>query len=250
MVTVAGALELMPSFATRRNVKAVSAVTSGGVNVGVALVAESSTTAGPSVWVHVKRSVSPSASVEPDASSVTLPERSSTVVGPPSFTPATATGRLFTFVTMTCTTLGRLESVPSLTTSWNVKMVFVETDALKLGVAVVAPLSVTAGPPTCVHAYVRAAPSGSRLPVPLSVMTVGVRTPPAPTMTSATVWDRPASATGATLQAGAVPVPVYVSATREVNGVVLVMPVTRTSSTSQPYAPTPPSEAWRNRTRT
>src|SRR5215217_6744842 len=136
MVTVAGALELMPSFATRRNVKAVSAVTSGGVNVGVALVAESSTTAGPSVWVHVKRSVSPSASVEPDASSVTLPERSSTVVGPPSFTPATATGRLFTFVTMTCTTLGRLESVPSLTTSWNVKMVFVETDALKLGGAV------------------------------------------------------------------------------------------------------------------
>ena len=48
------------------------------------------------------------------------------------------------------TVSGRLLSAPSLVTSWKVKLVGV-AGAVNDSVAVVAPLSVTAGPAVCVH---------------------------------------------------------------------------------------------------
>src|SRR5690348_6427532 len=89
--------------------------------------------------------------------------------------------------TVTVTVEGSLESEPSRTTSRKTRSVLdLTTGARKDGVAVSAPASVTHGPPTCVHWYVRVPPSGS-MPLP-SRLTV--------------VWDTAESA-GPALAVGA-----------------------------------------------
>ncbi len=97
---------------------------------------------------------------------------------------------------MVTVTVSLCEYVPSDTVSWNTTGVFTTRfGAVKVGDAAVPLLSVIVGPLTCVHAYLSGAPSGSTLPVPVSVAT-----PP-----SVTPKSIPAEATGAKFFASIVP---------------------------------------------
>src|SRR5256885_6814435 len=80
---------------------------------------------------------------------------------------------------------GTLRSVPSFTTSWNVRTV-VTDGATNDGATVPAPVRTTLGPPDCVHAYDSGSPSGSVLAEPSS----------ATTEPRATTPSAPASETG------------------------------------------------------
>ena len=83
--------------------------------------------------------------------------------------------------TSTVTTAGALACSPSLMTSWKANSVLAETSgAAKLAWEEAAPLRVTGGPPTCVHAKTSRASSSGSEPVPVSVTL-------APSFTGATV---------------------------------------------------------------
>src|SRR5262249_10834787 len=88
------------------------------------------------------------------------------------------------FVTLTCVMDVAVALSPSVTVSENVSVPAV-FGAVKLGVAVSAPVKLTDVPPVCVHAYV-SAPSASKLAEPLSATLAPSRT----------VWLPPALATG------------------------------------------------------
>src|SRR3989442_11959511 len=79
-----------------------------------------------------------------------------------------AIGAWLTLFTVTVVVAAALVTRPSLTVTEKVRRVVVVTcGAVKSGEAAVALLSVTAGPPVCVQAYVRGSPSGSVLPAAL-----------------------------------------------------------------------------------
>ena len=102
--------------------------------------------------------MSPSASLLPEPSSVT-------VTGGLTLwsAPASATGAVFAAGgTTTTVTVSVLLSVPSLTATLKVNMVFAVTvGAVNVGLAAVVLLSVTVVPEDCVHAYVKVSPSAS-----------------------------------------------------------------------------------------
>jgi len=90
--------------------------------------------------------------------------------------------------TVTSTVSSSVPPRPSSTTTWKVSVPVVD-GALNDGVAVFAPVSVTAGPPVWLQAYVRVSPFGSLLSVPSSA------TPAAPMLVANAA---PASAVGGT----------------------------------------------------
>ena len=65
-----------------------------------------------------------------------------------------------------------LEATASRTTNWNVRVTSLRPVVMNDDSAVRLPVSVTDGPLTWIHLYVSGSPSGSWLPVPLSVMVV------------------------------------------------------------------------------
>ncbi len=170
----------LPSLTVSSNSSTVLAVTVGEVNEGVGVVAPESVTAGPSVWAHEKVSGSESGSA-PEPLSVTSACSFTT-----RSTPASAVGGALTVACTVTTTRSVALAAPSFTVSSNSSAVSAATaGAVKPGVGVVLPDSVTAGPEVCAQAKVRGSASAS-LPLPDSVTGA----------TLGTVWSTPASAVG------------------------------------------------------
>ena len=170
----------------------------GAVNVGLATDALERVTEGPAVCDQAYVNASPSASVLPEPSRVTVAPVATLCV-----VPASATGGWFTgggAVTVTVV-VSEAVALPSLTVSWNVNVEDVD-GAVNVGLAADALERVTEGPAVCDQAYVNASPSASVLPEPSRVTVAPV----------ATLCAVPASATGGWFTGGgAVTVTVVVS---------------------------------------
>src|SRR4051812_34237647 len=91
--------------------------------------------------------------------------------------PVTSTSPATTGATVIVTSDAALVFAPSVTVRLKISGVFTVTaGAVNVGLAVVAPASVTLAPPVWVHAYCRGAPSGSELDSPLRRTVAPART--------------------------------------------------------------------------
>src|SRR4051812_19505765 len=159
-----------------------ASVSVGTTNCACAVLALTRPTVGPPVWNQKNERASPSPSVEPLPSRVTV-LRSAAVLGPP----ATTFGPWLPWSTVTLTVVV-VVSIPSRTASWKTNVVSLSTSgAVKNGDGSVALLSAMTGAAgdSCVQEKVIASPSGS-VPAPCNCTTVFVWT----------VWLMPAVAVG------------------------------------------------------
>src|SRR5512140_1124166 len=185
--TCAGAELALASVTTSEKVRSTCVDpngTTGAVKVGLGTAASESVTRGPAVCVQAKLSGSPAGSVLPLPSSVTkAPE--GTAWSRPAFATGGGGGA---GLTVMVTLAGAELPFASLTTSEKTSVTGAAlkgtVGAVKVGLAVAAPESVTGTPDDCDHANVRG--SAELLALPSSVTS-------AP---EATVWSGPALATG------------------------------------------------------
>ena len=157
------------TVSSKVSVSVTPVATSGDVNSGWPAALSFSVTVAPPVCCQEYVIVS-AGSGSLDA----VPSRTIRLTSATSWSgPAFATGGLFAPMPMSLTvmlTVAELLSVPSFTVSWKVRTSDTTepstSGAVKLGVAVSAPVKVTLEPAVCVHAKVSASPSGSDDAVP------------------------------------------------------------------------------------
>src|ERR1044072_5152274 len=123
-LVIADELALSLSVTVSVNVKAVSLLTEGAVNVAFDVLAPDSDTVGPAVWFHIYDLIVPSLSVLEEPSSMTPVVFSLTVW----FAPAFAIGATLTFLTMTLVVALEEALALSVTVSLNDRAVSFVTD--------------------------------------------------------------------------------------------------------------------------
>ncbi len=161
-------LEYSPSLTRTWKVTVVGSSTPGKRTWGDGPPAPKIGVAGPSTCVHSYASARPSGSV-PVAESVTtrrsVPKKSSIA----------STVGAWLSASMNAHTVSTTVFVPSETSTSNrTQELTSSSGASKLGVAVSAPDSDTAGPPRCAQRYVRSSPSGSLAPIAIAIVVPSV----------------------------------------------------------------------------